>query len=62
MKVELPCFCGDKDCPNKIRIEQNEHQVVVDHVSGKGLIIQSSASRLRRFAKEILRIFPSDWS
>lgn len=61
MRVELPCSCGKKDCPNKIRIEQNAHQIWIDHeVGGKDLLIQSSASRLRRFAKDILRIFPVD--
>lgn len=61
MKVELPCSCGKKDCPNKIRIDQNEHKIWIDHeVGGKDLLIYSSASRLRRFAKDILRIFPSD--
>lgn len=59
--ILLPCSCGKTNCPNKIRISENDKKVWVDHeIGGTDLVIHTSTSRLRRFAHAILKAFPDD--
>lgn len=60
--IELPCSCGKKDCPNKLRLYGGETKYfMIDHsVGGTDQMIHTSTGRLRRFAYAILRAFPDE--
>lgn len=59
--IVLPCSCGKTNCPNKIRIYEQDKTVMLDHeIGGTDLLMYTSTGRLRRFAFAILRAFPED--
>ena len=59
--IKLPCSCGKADCENSVTVDEQAQKVWIDHMTGgKGLLIYSTASRLRRFAEAILQALPRD--
>lgn len=59
--IILPCSCGKKGCPNKIRIYEQDKTILLDHKQGgTDMLMYSSTGRLRRFALAILKAFPDD--
>jgi hypothetical protein len=55
-RIELPCSCGKRECPNLISVDLNEGHVWISHHDlGGELLIYTTKDRARTFANKLVR-------